>query len=496
VSWHQTAGEVLLDAEATRTRKDMLENPERDDLRVLEDVCAEHSDICIDVAAFEQAGRGVAPARHRRDAQGHFSESSLRSVYRAEMTYLLEGRPGGQGDGAILVGPTLDGVVSQVVDARNRWDATRYLSDVEVIAREATNAGRRTAVTGMLSERGFDWRLQPFPAHDGNGASAMTGANVLADVTTSWPGTGTLPVLLLGAHFDKIGRGSEGAYDNASGCAAVLELASRLRANPPKNCQVKLVFFDQEEVGLVGSTAFVDACKKNSDCPHVFINIDMVGRGDRIWAGSSNASHVAPGWAKDPVAAAIPQAEKPAETQLLDALRAGAGGTSFSVVQNRGTPQSDMLSFQFQALNAVGISQATPEDVEQISQLQEANKLYKSRTIDIGEAGKKVDWTDILRAVEELDRVHPSGNEVQFKAAMDRYAAAVEQQQPHVGQYWDMADNAVAELRGSMGKVEILRIIHGANDTLGRVDPESANRFIDVVERGLYRYDDDLRPLS
>jgi hypothetical protein len=68
-----------------------------------------------------------------------------------------------------------------------------------------------------------------------------------------------------------------GADDNASGSAVVLELARRLRARPTRR-SVLLLHFSGEELGLLGSQYFVE----NSPVPlariQVMLNFDMVGR--------------------------------------------------------------------------------------------------------------------------------------------------------------------------------------------------------------------------
>jgi ketosteroid isomerase-like protein len=58
-------------------------------------------------------------------------------------------------------------------------------------------------------------------------------------------------VLLIGAHFDAVPR-TPGADDNGTGTAALLEIARVLRDVPMKRT-VRLVFFNLEEIGLVGS---------------------------------------------------------------------------------------------------------------------------------------------------------------------------------------------------------------------------------------------------
>jgi len=78
--------------------------------------------------------------------------------------------------------------------------------------------------------------------------------NIIVDL----PGT-DLPheVLLVGAHFDAVPR-SPGADDNASGAAALLELARVLKDRAMRRT-VRLVFFNLEEAGLIGARHHVRA---------------------------------------------------------------------------------------------------------------------------------------------------------------------------------------------------------------------------------------------
>jgi aminopeptidase YwaD len=68
-----------------------------------------------------------------------------------------------------------------------------------------------------------------------------------------------LPPLLIGAHYDTV-SGSPGADDNASGLVVLLEVASRLRAQPLAR-PVWLVAFCLEEQDRLGSQAFVSRLK-------------------------------------------------------------------------------------------------------------------------------------------------------------------------------------------------------------------------------------------
>jgi hypothetical protein len=96
--------------------------------------------------------------------------------------------------------------------------------------------------------------------------------------------------IVVGAHFDHLNHSGYGALDrqsrlqphlgaddNASGTAAVLELARRLSLNPVRR-SVLLVNFGSEELGLFGSAAFVKRSPVQRDSIVAMLNIDMVGR--------------------------------------------------------------------------------------------------------------------------------------------------------------------------------------------------------------------------
>ncbi|MBL8019833.1 MAG: M28 family peptidase [Leptospirales bacterium] len=101
--------------------------------------------------------------------------------------------------------------------------------------------------------------------------------------------------MIIGAHFDHLGMGNfssmggrgqihNGADDNASGTAAVLELARLFRAREktsrriPENCNVLFLNFDAEERGLFGSLAYTRSPAAPFSEALGMINLDMVGR--------------------------------------------------------------------------------------------------------------------------------------------------------------------------------------------------------------------------
>ncbi|MEO9884613.1 MAG: M28 family peptidase [Balneola sp.] len=97
-------------------------------------------------------------------------------------------------------------------------------------------------------------------------------------------------VIIIGAHYDHLGlgefgslyRGDEpkihnGADDNASGTAGVLELAQYFSENRPEK-DILFLAFSGEEMGLLGSAYYVDNPTVDLENALAMINMDMIGR--------------------------------------------------------------------------------------------------------------------------------------------------------------------------------------------------------------------------
>ena len=120
-----------------------------------------------------------------------------------------------------------------------------------------------------------------------------TGGNIVGYLPPTTPVTGVdKPWVAFGAHYDHLGQGDHGnslgnkddagkvhagADDNASGTAAVLSVGARLAAGPRKR-GVLLQFWSGEEIGLLGSSAFVNAPPVPLAQLAAYLNFDMVGR--------------------------------------------------------------------------------------------------------------------------------------------------------------------------------------------------------------------------
>ena len=136
--------------------------------------------------------------------------------------------------------------------------------------------------------------LQPFTARSVAAAHAgLDTALATQNVVALVPGTDPelkQQYVVIGAHFDHLGRSSfgsmdpaagnairHGADDNASGTAAVMELA-RLFAREPVRRSIIFANFSGEELGLLGSQYFVEHPPVPLESIDAMLNFDMVGR--------------------------------------------------------------------------------------------------------------------------------------------------------------------------------------------------------------------------
>lgn len=123
---------------------------------------------------------------------------------------------------------------------------------------------------------------------------------------------GALTTVILGAHFDHLGYGEDGnsmlrtgeklihngADDNASGTAALIELARMLKASKAKNNNYLFIAFSGEELGLFGSKYFTEHPTIDLKTTNYMINMDMVGRlNDSTKTLAVGGYGTSPGWA-------------------------------------------------------------------------------------------------------------------------------------------------------------------------------------------------------
>ncbi|MGH8793234.1 MAG: M28 family peptidase [Stackebrandtia sp.] len=119
-------------------------------------------------------------------------------------------------------------------------------------------------VASTLTDAGFDVTRQPCDDCGGDD-------NVIAD----WPGGDEASTIMLGGHLDSVSAGPD-INDNASGSAALLEIALLLAETKPElTNHVRFAWWAAEEQGLIGSQYYVQ--NSGVDDLKMYLNLDMVG---------------------------------------------------------------------------------------------------------------------------------------------------------------------------------------------------------------------------
>jgi hypothetical protein len=155
---------------------------------------------------------------------------------------------------------------------------------------------------GVAGTNGKQSYLQPFsftPVRDPHGGTPADEMNKPAKSYDATNIIGVLPghdhvlkkeAIVIGAHYDHLGRGGSGslaansteihhgADDNASGVAAIIELARAFAKEKTNKRTLIFIAFSGEEEGVFGSKHYVNNPVFPLDNTIAMINLDMVGR--------------------------------------------------------------------------------------------------------------------------------------------------------------------------------------------------------------------------
>lgn len=144
--------------------------------------------------------------------------------------------------------------------------------------------------------------------------------------------------LVIGAHYDSV-PSSTGANDNAAAVCVLLNLLNLYLLVPP-TLSLDIVFFDLEEVGSIGSQAYLE--RVGPDTVRAMINLEVCGVGDTILVGPRARATTEPlGHA---VQAVVQQAEY--RSQIVDYL-----------------PPGDDWTFEDAGIPNIAVSVAPAQDV-------------------------------------------------------------------------------------------------------------------------------------
>lgn len=152
---------------------------------------------------------------------------------------------------------------------------------------QPTNEARTGVVVAQLRAAGFDPVVETFVGGTER-SGPMEGRNVVVTF-----GEGERQILLT-AHYDAVtlrdGTMSHGVVDNAASVVGMIEAAKILRGKA-LNHRVRLILFDQEELGLIGARKWIEA-HGLTDVAAV-VNADVAGYGDTMMYGQNNGAQSA-----------------------------------------------------------------------------------------------------------------------------------------------------------------------------------------------------------
>lgn len=169
-----------------------------------------------------------------------------------------------------------DELMGRLTGSKGETQAAMYLYE------QLVNMGLKASILPFE----YDYRVNP---HDENSDKKhIIGKNVVGYLDN-----GADKTIVIGAHYDHLGLNEHnnstlvnshgqihnGADDNASGTASVLELARIYATNSTQEkANYVFAFFSGEEDGLIGSKHLAESVKQDYPNPIAMINLDMVGR--------------------------------------------------------------------------------------------------------------------------------------------------------------------------------------------------------------------------
>lgn len=146
---------------------------------------------------------------------------------------------------------------------------------------QPSNAERMNVLLDQLRAAGFSPTVETFEG--GGRVGPMQGSNVVVTI-----GDGPKEILLT-AHYDAVklrdGTMSQGVVDNAGSVVALIEAAKLLRDKPLTH-RVRVIFFDQEELGLIGARKWIEAHGVANVA--AVVNSDVAAYGDTLMYGQNN----------------------------------------------------------------------------------------------------------------------------------------------------------------------------------------------------------------
>lgn len=223
--------------------------------------------------------------------------------------------------------------------------AARLVADAKRL-QQPDNAGRLDALQGLLHERQLAFQLQtvpnPMPAAD----PRPSGQNVVIGTVAGSGVAGTGREILLGAHFDAArtpdGSLSAGMVDNAAAVVVLVDIAAKLPRLGLRH-PVRVLLFDLEELGLIGSSHFAQSVRAADIA--AMVNLDIVNGSGAVIFGPSS---------------------EPGNAAVHDAMARVCGTQQLTCVGMPKYPPSDDHSFQAAGIPNISLAVVAPPEAHQL----------------------------------------------------------------------------------------------------------------------------------
>jgi Tol biopolymer transport system component len=287
----------------------------------------------------------------------------------------------------VFIADWVEGDKAELAQPKSLKKHITYLSSDELQGRLTGSAGEKKAADYIANQfkalglkpytnnsyfQTFNYKVKLNPhATDGSGDKVNNGTNVIGFLDNKAAKT-----IVIGAHYDHLGLNEHnhstkpnshgeihnGADDNASGVAGVLELARMYAQNATKeNVNYIFALFSGEEDGLIGSKHMAETLKSLHPNVVTMINMDMIGRLDK------DKSLVVGGVGTAPDFSAIVTKNKPAGFNVT--------------LDNTGQGPSDHTSFYLKDIPVLYFFTGTHNDYHKPSDDEDKINYYGVRNI-------------------------------------------------------------------------------------------------------------------
>ena len=252
--------------------------------------------------------------------------------------------------------------------------------------------------------------------------------------------------IIIGAHYDHLGHGGQGslavnstgihhgADDNASGVAAMLELARQFVKEKKNKRTIIFIAFGGEEEGLLGSKHYVNNPVFPLDKTIAMINMDMVGRlkDEKLTVGGIGTANEWKGLvegknnislAKTPTPVNLPKPNTPPESQAKTTMISNVVSTAlpFNLQLNEdGFGPSDHSSFYGKQIPVLFFFTGTHEDYHKPSDT--ADKISYDGLLKIteyvGEIVKSIDQNQTKPTYKVAQSSGTGGGRMSFNVSL------------------------------------------------------------------------------